>query len=116
MAEEEFGTKETEDVVVFFGSICEGIYESVKDGKLTFGDYINFIPVVADLLPAISGIEKVPDELRDLSIEEMDALVEKFKANFEIPDDIVEEFVENCVTGARLVFRNVELFKIWKER
>jgi len=110
------GIKETKDVMTLAASLSEAIYHSLKDGKVTMGDYKNFIPVLGDLLPALGGLEQIPEEIADLTTDEYDELVKHFKAEFDIPDELAEEFVENSFDMGGLIFAQVRLFKQWKDR
>jgi hypothetical protein len=110
------GIKETKDIVTLGASLSEAVYHSLKDGRVSFGDYVNFIPVLGDLLPALGGIEEIPGEIVDLDEAEMDELKLHFKSEFDIPDDLIEEFVENALEMGQLVLSQVKLFRAWKER
>ena len=110
------GITETKDVLKFVISIGQALYKAFEDGKFTWGDYIHFLPTIGTLFPALSGIEQVPEELRDLSDEEFTELVEYFKSEFNIPDKIVEEIVELSIDTAANLFEIIKLIKKWKDQ
>jgi len=113
---DEVGIKETKDLITLGASFGEAIYEAGKDSEWTLGDYKHFLPVLGDVIPAISGIEQVPAELKDLTEAEKMELFDFFKQEFNIPDDLIEAFVENALDTARHVFIGVDLWKQIKER
>jgi hypothetical protein len=72
--------------------------------------------LLGTVLPAIAGIEVVPAELKDLDEAEVTELKDHFQAQFDIPDDLIEDFVETVLDVAKDMFHMLELFKAWKER
>ena len=107
---------ETKDLVRFIASLGEAIYESVKDGKVSWTDYRHFFPVLGDLLPALSGIERVPDELDDLTDEEIQELVSMFCAEFELDNAKAEELVEEAIDTGVHLFSLVTLIMDLKDK
>jgi len=116
MPDEKVGIEETKDLVKMGAAFGEAIYEAGKDSKWTLGDYKHFLPVLGEIIPAISGIEKVPAELKDLDEAEREELCEYFAKEFDIPDDLIEEFVENNLAIAQRIFVGVALWKKIRER
>lgn len=68
---DQYGTKETEEVIVAIDAIADAITASMDDdGRLTPGDLSNFLPPVLKVPQAIIGIADVPKELGELSDED----------------------------------------------
>lgn len=116
MPDEKVGIQETKDLIKMGAAFGEAIYEAGKDSEWTLGDYKHFLPVLGDVIPAVSGIEKVPAELKDLDEAEKQELFSYFSEEFDIPDDLIEAFVENALETAHNVFIGVDLWKQIKER
>jgi hypothetical protein len=110
------GIKETSDLVVFGASMGEAIYNTIKDKDFSAGDLLYWFPVIKAAFPAIDGIEKVPEELDLLTMEEVEHLTEKFKKEFNIPNDLAEEFVEACIAASSAIFEVADIFRKWKEQ
>lgn len=103
--------QDVKDVVVFGASLSEAIAASLEDGKLSLGDYKHFLPALGDLIPALEGIENVPEKLRNLTKEDMEELQAVFADEFDIGDDLVEEFVESAINVSIGVFDLVQKFE-----
>jgi len=110
------GVEEFKDLLTFAASLGEGIYETGKDGKLSIGDVRHFFPAAKDLIPAIQGILEVPGEIADLTEIELEQMKQHFKAQFDIPDDMVEEFVEKMMAFGMSALEVVLFIKRWRER
>lgn len=63
--------QQTKEVLVFILELAVA-YKKAKqdDGKVTLGDADDFVAPAMSFLPAIMGIQKIGDELVDLSPEE----------------------------------------------
>ena len=109
--------QDVKELVTLGASFGEGIAKTLDDGRVSLGDYRHFLPAVGDVLPAISGIENAIAKVKaGLSKEEREILVTHFKTEFDIPDDLVEEFTENSVQMAAISFRQYEIFKEMRAR
>lgn len=90
----EKGTKELGEVLKFVCALANGIGEAAKDGEPSIGDATNLIPMLYKLPAAVDGISELPAEAKDLSVEEMAALVAMVKDDLDLPQDKVEMAVE----------------------
>lgn len=105
------GIQETKDVIIFGASLGNAIGESLEnDGKITLGEYTNFIPALLKVPAALTGITDVKAELLDLDETEKVELIEFVKSEFDIADDAAEEFVESTVTVALEFFNYVNKY------
>jgi hypothetical protein len=67
-----FGVNETLEVISFGMLTAKGIVDSLKsDGKLDPSDYTNFLPGLMQIPDALTGLTDIPNELKELSPEEM---------------------------------------------
>ena len=74
--------KETKEAVAFACSlITAGVVSWTDDGKLTIGDLTNFIDPLKKMIPAIEGANLIIPELKDLSKEEVNELMETIGKN-----------------------------------
>lgn len=101
--------KETKEVLAFVTALGNGIGGAMEDGEWSFTDISKFIPAFTKLIPAISGIEFVDDELDDLSVEEMEELQKFVVDELDIPQEDAEYFIERAFSIA------IELFSIVQE-
>lgn len=83
-AGESFGIEETTEAVLFAVLFANALNKTFADGKVTFMDLPYFFNVALKLPAAISGINKVPEELLDLTDEEYDTLVNLVMGNLEL--------------------------------
>jgi hypothetical protein len=90
------GFDETKQVIKLVIGIGRGIELSLKDDKFTLADLPNFFAVIMDLLPAIDGIEDVALEFKLATEEEVEELKAYVKAELDLEDDKVEEFIEDA--------------------
>lgn len=67
----QYGIKETLEVIDLGLAIGYGIGKSYEDGKFQATDIANFMPAVMEIPDALTGIGEVPNELADLSEEEV---------------------------------------------
>lgn len=102
---ETYSIEETKDVLTAMAKFGNAIGISLaNDGKITLGEYANFFPGLMALPEAISGITNVPKELSEITPEERAELIAHARAEFEIPQDSAEEFVEDTIVQAISLF------------
>jgi hypothetical protein len=108
----EIGIEETKDVVLFGTSLTIALTDSLKDGKIGVTDLANFSKPVLKMFSAISGINKVPAEVGNLSESEMKELIEVVKGDLkQLGDDKAALIVEKSL----LVINDIyQLYKIAK--
>jgi hypothetical protein len=80
-----YGIEETKDVVKAICGLGNAIAASLADdGKITFSDYPKFIGPLISLPAAISGIGEVPKELKDLTEEEKQELIDLVRSELNV--------------------------------
>lgn len=94
------GIDETKELVGFLVALGNGVGETISSGKWSFGAVKNFVSAIQKALPALSGIDKVPEELLELSFEERDELHNYISNEFDLEDDVIESVMED---GLRIV-------------
>lgn len=106
-AKQSYGIQETKDCVDL-GFAC------YKAGKLAYGDKkINLLDVryLWDVIPAVSpavtGYEKVPAELGDLSVEEASELIAHVSAKLEVDSEHAKKVIEASLKALKA---NYELY------
>jgi len=104
MSNDVFSIDETKDAIAFIASFGNAMGQSLEDGKFELGEYINFIPSLIKLPEAISGINKLPDELRNITDEERAELLAFIKDQLDLPQDATEELLEDSLETAIVVF------------
>ena len=59
------GAQQTTELLVALGTLASAIKVSLKDGKITVADSINFVPAFMPLVNGITGIGEIPAEFAD---------------------------------------------------
>ena len=93
---EEYGIKETKEVVGFIISLGEGIALAIEDG-LGLDDIVHFMEALMRAPTAFAGMDLVPAELKDLSPEEAQELKDYIAEDFDIPNDKLEDTIERAL-------------------
>lgn len=91
--------------VVHMGCTFGGaVAASLEDGQWSFSDVHFFLPVVTSVASALTDIQKVPEELKNMTPEEFDELRAYLKTELELPDDKMEAAIElGCDVGLKLL-------------
>lgn len=92
--------KELSEVVSFVCALANGIAESAKDGALTIGDAQYLFPLLSRLPSAVSGFDKIPDELKDLDDSEIEEIKKLVQDELDLPNDVLEASIENSIEVA----------------
>src|SRR6056297_1621584 len=103
------GIKESKELVVFAGAFLKSCMDAYKDGKLTFSDYTHFTDDFSKGVEAFKGVDAVGAELKDLSEDEISALLNAFSS--EIGDSSVKEDIQDVFTIAQSVLSLVKRHK-----
>jgi hypothetical protein len=69
------GITETQDLINLFKTLAVQIKAAKQDGVINLFDLPKLAPVIAATRAALTGSEKVPAELADLTAEETSALL-----------------------------------------
>ncbi len=104
------GLTETKQAVDFAIALGKGIEASAQDGKWNLVDIPNFIPALAQLLPAFEGADQIPFEFTALSPEQIDELKAYVNANLDLADDEAEAFIEDAFKVMLDIFMLVKLY------
>lgn len=91
------GIKELSDVVKFVCSLVSAVADAAEDGKATVGDVTHLMPVLYNLPSAVDGFDMALEEVKDLTEDELQDLSVLIKKHLELPDEKVEEAVEELV-------------------
>lgn len=103
--------KELKEVLGFICALANGIGEAAKDGQVSLGDATHLVPLLYKLPSAANGIDKIPEEAKDLSQDEIDELVKYIKDELDLPQDKVEMAVEEGLDVALKLYALVQKLK-----
>jgi hypothetical protein len=103
------GTKETKDVVRFLCALISTVADAMKDGKVSLSEATSLIPVLMKLPAAIDGIDEIPDEASDFTMEEIEEIKEVIVEDLDLPDDQVEAAVEHLLEMAVKLYALVKM-------
>ena len=95
--------KETKEVLDFVISLGNALGESLEDGEISYSDIMNFWEPISSIADAIEGASEIPSEIAELSQEELADLVEYSKNKFDIPQESVEEIIEDSLSIGLLI-------------
>ena len=85
----------------------EAPHGNLRNRALADGIGIEDVAALLDLPAAIEGITQVPAEVGDLDESERKELQDYIQAEFDLPDDELEEFIESAIIWA---FSTYELY------
>lgn len=109
------GMTETKQAIDFAIALGKAIEVSAEDGTWNLLDIPNFIPALAQLLPAIEGADQIPLEFENLTPEQVDELKAYVQANLDLADDETEAFIEDAFKVMLDIFMLVKLYFIKSE-
>ena len=90
--------KETKEVLDFVISLGNAVGESARDGEIDYSDVINFWEPISKISDAVYGSVDIPGEMSDLTSDQMAELVSYVKEKFDIPQENVEEIIEDSLS------------------
>jgi len=96
----EKSTKELGEVLKFICALANAVGEAAKDGEVSLGDAAHLIPLLYKLPAAADGMSEIPAEAKDLSQDEIDALIKMVKDELDLPQDKIEMAVEESLDVA----------------
>lgn len=85
------GIKEISEVVKFVCAVANAI---------GVGDAAHLVPLLYKLPSAVDGIGEIPDEMKDLSQDEIDEIVKMVKDELDLPQDKIEMAIEESIAIA----------------
>lgn len=100
-----FTMKETKELLSFIFSLIYATDKSFEDGKFSTSDIFKYTGAVKKLPAGLSGIEKIPNELKNVNEETLNELRQFIIEEFNLVDENKEEVVENILSTA-ITFAN----------
>jgi hypothetical protein len=87
-------SKELKEALKFICALANSIGEVAKDGEINLGDMPHLVPLLYKLPSAIDGMAQIPEEIKELTAEDMAELSAMVKDELDLPQDKIEEAVE----------------------
>ena len=94
------GTKETDEVIEFVGSLVKAIMSAKEDGNLDFQDIFFFIPVFNKIPAAFDNIDQVPCEIADFDLEEIRLKTLEYAQEFGITEEDAKSLLQDILKVA----------------
>lgn len=108
------GIQNVKEVFLFVADLGNAIGTSIVDGwQVT--DVANFIPAFTSLIPAITGVDQLDDEMLDMDSQEAQELYDALAGRFDIPQENYEQFFEDTIKLGLDMFRYVNKYFLSKE-
>jgi hypothetical protein len=89
------GVKELKEMLGFVLGLGNAFGKSMADGKIGWTDLANFLSPLMKAPAAFQGVTQIPGELADLDPTEKAEVLNYVRTEFDIPQDKVEEAVED---------------------
>jgi hypothetical protein len=105
------GIKETSEAVVYFIHAIKVGSEILEDEKLAIDDFMSMLNLFKGLNEAISGGGDIPAEIKDLDLEELDALIQVIVTNYNFESEKAKLIVEKSLVAVRA---NYEVYLLLK--
>ena len=97
--------KETAEMLAFALALGNKLGQASTDGVIDFKDMALFLGPMLKLTEALNGADKIPGELRSMTSEDQ-ALLEAYVIdNFDIPQDKIEERIEQGLAFGMAAFK-----------
>jgi hypothetical protein len=90
------------------------IADITADGKVTFIELFNVLPIATDLIGVVKSYKEIAAEFADLDDTEREELHTFFADKFDIPNDAIEAYVEDALQVAFNLISLVARFKTLK--
>ena len=90
------GVQNIKEVVVFTCELVKGFVDTFEDKKISITDLVHFAAAGKAFPAAIADLKEVKAEYADLDDAERLEIITAVKEKFDIPDDLVEKFIEKC--------------------
>lgn len=92
--------KELKEALKLVVELSKTLEKILKNGKVGMDDLGHLIALLPTLGPGLLGLEKLPSEFKNLTVDEARKLVEWFKEDFDIEADKAEMIVEKVFDAA----------------
>lgn len=109
------GIKESKELVKFIIELIKAIDLSMQDGEFSWKDGVNFISTLLSVSEGLTGIEKVPAEIKDLQKEEIHELYNFVKKELVLANPKYEKFVEDALEIGVKLYDLLQLVKTFPE-
>lgn len=103
--------KDTKELVKFVIGLGEAVDKSLADGRISIGDLRHFMNPLMDAGDAFSDISNIPAELKDMTQEESQELLEYIRKEFDIENDKIEKVIENSLQILVKLYEVIELVR-----
>lgn len=97
--------KETKELLSFIFSLIYATDRAFEDKKFTTADIFKYTGAVKKLPAGLSGIEKIPNEVKNINEETLNELRVFIIEEFNLTNDKQEEVIENIISTA-ITFAN----------
>lgn len=101
MTEVAIGVKETSEVVSYFLHLIKVGTEILEDGKVSLGDAGSLLSLLDGLNDAISSAGEMPEELKDLDLDELESLTQLVTANYDTDNKKAKEIIEKALKALK---------------
>lgn len=109
------GIENLKKVVKFALDVTKQISDSLSDGKITTLELFNFIPELSQIPGIVTSWPNITAELKELEAAERQQLLDYVKAEFHLPNEKLESFIENALMNVVSLIALVEEFKALKK-
>lgn len=91
------GIQNIKEAVLFVCKFVEGLVKTLEDGKFKIHEVMHFAGAARVAPAAIGDLKEIPAEYADMDAAEKVELHAYIKAEFDLPDDKIEAFVEKAI-------------------
>ncbi len=106
------GIKETQEALAFAVAIGNATGISLQDGKFDTMDIVNYVGALTKFPAAVEGANQIPVELKDLDEAESQALIAQIKDQLDLPQDEIEEAIEDHLEVVRVIYNLAQKYYI----
>ena len=101
---EAHGIKESKELFGFVAKLCASIANALEDKKFSAEDLTHFMPLFVAAPAAFEKVDKMPNEMSDLSTEEVVELMTHFSTELVIPQEDIKKVVSKGVAAGVSVY------------
>ncbi|WP_338769878.1 hypothetical protein WAF17_10770 [Bernardetia sp. ABR2-2B] len=95
------GTLETQAFFGNLGAFATTLGTVLQDGKINFTEGVQVAVALAPFGSSVNAFkDKTIPQIKDLYKAEIQKIVDRFKAQFQLANELVEEFIEDCISYA----------------
>ena len=108
---EEKGIKELTEVEMLALQATDSLPKIFADEKISLGDMSDIWDIFQRVGPAALGIKYVPAEVSDLSLEELDTLIDTIDIGYKTGTERSKEILMETLAGIRSFYKVSKLLK-----